>query len=86
MDSRLKMLQYGQLLWQDLIEMTMHKMDKDRDGKVSFEDYQATVKEEPLLLEAFGECLTHGNTGRCFRESVLDLPEKQRDGVSGFLQ
>ena len=72
--------------WQDLIEMTMHKMDKDRDGKVSFEDYQATVKEEPLLLEAFGECLTHGNTGRCFRESVLDLPEKQRDGVSGFLQ
>ena len=88
--------------WQDLIEMTMHKMDKDRDGKVSFEDYQATVsaryvvcsecetppqvKEEPLLLEAFGEFLTHGNTGRCFRESVLDLPEKQRDGVSGFLQ
>ena len=29
--------------WQDLIEMTMRKMDKDRDGKVSFEDYQATV-------------------------------------------
>ena len=29
--------------WQDLIEMTMRKMDKDRDGKVSFEDYRATV-------------------------------------------
>ena len=29
--------------WQDLIEMTMRKMDRDRDGKVSFEDYQATV-------------------------------------------
>ena len=43
MDSRLKMLRYDQLLWQDLIEMTMRKMDKDRDGKVSFEDYQATV-------------------------------------------
>ena len=34
---------YDQLLCQDLIEMTMRKMDKDRDGKVSFEDYQATV-------------------------------------------
>ena len=47
----------------------MCKMDKDKDGKVSFEEFQATVsitdiferdafevKEEPLLMEAFGEC------------------------------
>lgn len=85
----MKMLRYDQYLWQDLIEMTVRKMDKDRDGKVSFEDYQATVRycqmlqsewkmlqvmEEPLLMEAFGECLTQGKAGSRFRESVLDLP------------
>jgi len=32
-------------------------MDKDKDGKVSLEDYKSTVAAEPLLLEAFGRCL-----------------------------
>ena len=68
----------------------MRKMDKDKDGKVSFEDFQATVsitdiferdafevKEEPLLMEAFGECHSpQGKAGGEFRESVLDLSEK----------
>ena len=31
------------IISQDLIEMTMCKMEKDKDGKVSFEDLQATV-------------------------------------------
>nr|CAI5822256.1 unnamed protein product [Callosobruchus analis] len=35
----------------------MRKMDKDKDGKVSLEDYQKNVDDEPLLLEAFGKCL-----------------------------
>ena len=30
--------------------MTMRKMDKDRDGKVSFEDYQATVSARNLTV------------------------------------
>ena len=30
--------------------MTMRKMDKDRDGKVSFEDYQATVSSRNLTV------------------------------------
>ena len=57
--------------------MTMKKMDDDKDGKVSFEDfevvscnlhvffhkliffppYKVTVKNDPLMLEAFGPCL-----------------------------
>ena len=54
----------------------MKKMDEDKDGKVSFEDfevvscnlhvfhkliffppYKVTVKNDPLMLEAFGPCL-----------------------------
>lgn len=35
----------------------MRKFDKDRDGKVSLKDFEDSVTEEPLLLEAFGKCL-----------------------------
>ena len=41
----------------DLIEMTMKKMDEDKDGKVSLEDFQLSVLHNPLMLEAFGPCL-----------------------------
>lgn len=31
--------------------------DFDHDGKLSFEDFEQAVREEKLLLEAFGPCL-----------------------------
>lgn len=42
----------------DLSELALKKLDVDRDGKISFQDYKVAVMEEPLLLEAFGQCLT----------------------------
>ncbi|KAK2587673.1 hypothetical protein KPH14_003791 [Odynerus spinipes] len=41
----------------DLSELALKKLDVDRDGKISFRDYETAVKGEPLLLEAFGQCL-----------------------------
>jgi hypothetical protein len=41
----------------DLMELGLRKLDLDRDGKISFQDFQTAVREEPLLLEAFGQCL-----------------------------
>lgn len=41
----------------DLSELALKKLDVDRDGKISFQDYKLGVTEEPLLLEAFGQCL-----------------------------
>ncbi|XP_053996604.1 calaxin [Hylaeus anthracinus] len=41
----------------DLSELALKKLDVDRDGKISFQDYKLAVMEEPLLLEAFGQCL-----------------------------
>lgn len=41
----------------DLVELALRKLDGDKDGKVSFDDFQAAVDKEPLLLEAFGQCL-----------------------------
>ena len=56
----------------DLVEMTVKKMDKDRDGKISYSDFYASVTEEPLLLEAFGNCLPTGPAGLEFQNKVLD--------------
>ncbi|NWU33766.1 EFCB1 protein, partial [Hylia prasina] len=53
----------------DLVEIALKKMastyllvpfllqDYDHDGKLSFEDFEQAVREENLLLEAFGPCL-----------------------------
>lgn len=41
----------------DLSELALKKLDVDHDGKISFRDYEIAIKEEPLLLEAFGQCL-----------------------------
>ncbi|XP_017850071.1 EF-hand calcium-binding domain-containing protein 1 [Drosophila busckii] len=41
----------------DLVEIVLKKFDIDKDGKVSLEDFMATVAAEPLLIEAFGQCL-----------------------------
>ncbi|XP_015436128.1 PREDICTED: EF-hand calcium-binding domain-containing protein 1 [Dufourea novaeangliae] len=49
----------------DLSELALKKLDVDRDGKISFQDYKVAVTEEPLLLEAFGQCLaTEENCAR----------------------
>ncbi|NWT93111.1 EFCB1 protein, partial [Urocynchramus pylzowi] len=53
----------------DLVEIALKKMastclfvpfllqDYDHDGKISFTDFETAVREENLLLEAFGPCL-----------------------------
>ena len=41
----------------DLVEITLKKMDYDKDSRLSYEDYRQAVQHEPLLLEAFGPCL-----------------------------
>ncbi|NWH61634.1 EFCB1 protein, partial [Geococcyx californianus] len=41
----------------DLIDIIMKNMDYDHDGMLSFMDFETAVKNENLLLEAFGPCL-----------------------------
>jgi hypothetical protein len=36
-------------VFKDLIEMTIKKLDLDRDGKVSFSDFETTVKVRRIL-------------------------------------
>ena len=63
----------------DLIDLVMKKLDVNRDGFVSFEDYEATVKTEPLLLEVFGPCLPQQESLEAF---LTTFAEPKR--TSGF--
>ena len=46
-------------------------MDDDKDGRVSFDDFKATVKNDPLMLEAFGPCLPTSKAGDNFFSGFL---------------
>lgn len=50
----------------DLSEMALKKLDADHDGKISFADYETTVRREPLLLEAFGQILPTPDSASAF--------------------
>ncbi|RLW11361.1 hypothetical protein DV515_00001517 [Chloebia gouldiae] len=38
-------------------DVAMSRADYDHDGKLSFTDFEKAVRDENLLLEAFGPCL-----------------------------
>lgn len=54
----------------DMIEVLTKKMDLDRDGKVSFNDYKTTVMNQPMLLEALGKCLPSRLAVNAFLTSI----------------
>lgn len=41
----------------DLIDIIMQKLDADRDGKISFEDYRSSVIKNPAFMQFLGPCL-----------------------------
>ena len=52
--------------------MTLKKMDLDKDGRVSYSDFEETVRHEPLMMEAFGPCLPNNKIGFEFMKQFLD--------------
>ena len=66
--------------FQDLIEMTLRKMDLDKDGVIGFDDFEFTVMDEPLLLEAFGKCLPTEEYLDKYLKFVLD----RKKGIQGL--
>uniref|UniRef100_A0A3B4U222 Calaxin n=1 Tax=Seriola dumerili TaxID=41447 RepID=A0A3B4U222_SERDU len=55
----------------DLVEITLKKMDHDHDGRLSFGDFEKAVREENLLLEAFGTCLPDTTSIEIFEQRVF---------------
>lgn len=61
----------------DLVEITLKRMDHDHDGKLSLMDFVKAVKEENLLLEAFGLCLPDTTAIYTFEQRVFKEEEEQ---------
>ncbi|XP_068584608.1 calaxin isoform X2 [Cebidichthys violaceus] len=55
----------------DLVEITLKKMDHNHDGRLSFTDFEQSVREENLLLEAFGTCLPDVTRIETFEQHVF---------------
>ncbi|XP_023363275.1 EF-hand calcium-binding domain-containing protein 1 [Otolemur garnettii] len=53
----------------ELVDIAMKKMDYDKDGKISFADFEKAVREDRLLLEVFGPCLPEAK--KCFDFEAL---------------
>jgi len=41
----------------DLVDIAMKKLDYDKDGVITLEDFKNAVRDDPLLVVACGECL-----------------------------
>ncbi|XP_053617668.1 calaxin isoform X2 [Plodia interpunctella] len=54
----------------DLVELVLKKLDVDKDGAVSLDDYRQAVEQEPLLLEAFGQCLPTRRQATAFLKTL----------------
>ncbi|XP_009464909.1 PREDICTED: EF-hand calcium-binding domain-containing protein 1 [Nipponia nippon] len=60
----------------DLVDIALKKMDYDRDGKLSFMDFEKAVRDENLLLEAFGPCLPDIKSSMVFEQKTFQETRK----------
>ncbi|XP_058838682.1 calaxin-like [Topomyia yanbarensis] len=60
----------------DLVDIILHRMDADRDGSISFQDYQQTVRQRPELLECFGQALPDRARVHAFSKTFLERGRK----------
>jgi Ca2+-binding EF-hand superfamily protein len=56
----------------DLVDIVIRKMDIDRDGIISYEDYKQAVVKDPMLLECFGQCLPDRRNVNAFLTTFTD--------------
>lgn len=56
----------------ELVELNLKKMDHDHDSRLSMADFETAIKEEPLLLEAFGPCLPCPEKRLCFLNLISE--------------
>ncbi|CAL8118364.1 unnamed protein product [Orchesella dallaii] len=65
----------------EIVELAMRKFDLDHDAQIKFSEFRHIVRHDPLLLEAFGDCLPHERAAVPF---VALLEQNQRN-YSSFL-
>lgn len=67
---------HGDYVVKGLVDLILEKMDKDRDGVITFEEYEAAVKRHPMLMECLGQCLPDIGYVAAFLTTFTDTPKK----------
>jgi len=66
----------------DIVELALKKLDVNRDGQITFEDFKAAVKTDPLLIQACGPCLI---SPKCMARFLFTITEDYRAYTSEML-
>ncbi|EAT46551.1 AAEL002275-PA [Aedes aegypti] len=56
----------------DMVEILIRRMDVDRDGAISLDDFRQSVHKSPELLECFGQALPDRAHVYAFSKTFLD--------------
>jgi len=56
----------------EIVEIAMKKLDIDRDGQITYEDFLNAVHIDPLLLQAVGPCLPTAKAAAAFLAVFTD--------------
>jgi len=56
----------------DIVEICMKKLDHNRDGQITFDDFRTAVRIYPLLLVACGPCLPNPHAAATFLATISD--------------
>lgn len=59
------------------MDIMIKRMDEDHDTRLSYDDFQISVKKEELLLEAFGPCLPDEPCVAHFTETFWDMDARE---------
>jgi len=51
----------------DIVEIAMRKLDNDRDGQITYEDFVRAVRMDALLLQAVGCCIPSTKSASAFQ-------------------
>ncbi|CAG7834835.1 unnamed protein product [Allacma fusca] len=65
----------------DIVEIMMRKLDVDKDGQITFGDFRAAIMNDPLLVQALGQCLPPKRNSR----SILFLVTKDDRNLSNII-
>lgn len=61
---------------EDFVDILVNRIDVDRDGAISFNDYSTVVNRTPALLECFGQCIPSRESVYTFLMTFTDKTGK----------
>ena len=56
-----------------MLKLKIRFQDGDNDGRISKADFESAIRNQDLLLEAFGRCLPEKDVAKRFEKQILQF-------------